>query len=185
VGLHAILSVEQEASSSPATGAKLLWSLTNESLHNNNKKSVFLKKQIARKIFAAYKQGMTNWNFINKQRVRAGRFASTDTDGFNGAFGFAFPGEARRVCVIASDGLGWQHVSVSFGPNHSTPSYAIMEKVKQIFWGDDCWVMQFHPPASEYVNNHPGCLHLWRPTDQPFPTPDSILTGIKEIGVLT
>src|SRR5512137_1515806 len=118
----------------------------------------------------------TDWTTINKYRVRHGQFASEDSDGFNGAFGFRIPGEARLVCVIASDGAGWQHVSVSFGASsRKTPSWQVMEWVKQAFWGPDEWVVQFHPPKSEYVNNHPGCLHLWRPTDQPFPTPPSIL----------
>ena len=39
---------------------------------------------------------------------------------------------------------------------------------------------QFHPPRSEYVNNHPNCLHLWKPVGAEFSMPDSILVGIKE-----
>lgn len=128
---------------------------------------------------------MTDWDKLSEARIRWGEFASGDSAGFNGAFTFTFPGEARKVFCIASDGLGWQHVSVSFAPNSlKTPSYAIMEAVKQIFWGDDVWVLQFHPPAAEYVNNHPGCLHLWRPTEQEFPVPQSILVGLKELGRL-
>ena len=43
------------------------------------------------------------------------------------------------------------------------------------FWGDDQWVVEFHPPASEYVNNMENCLHLWRPINKELPTPASIL----------
>lgn len=64
--------------------------------------------------------------------------------------------------VIASDGEGWEHVSVSL-PNR-TPTWTEMCVVKDLFWdGGDC-VMQFHPPKSEYVNFHPHTLHLWRQT---------------------
>jgi len=56
--------------------------------------------------------------------------------------------------------------------------------VRDLFFEPDDWVVQFHPPAKEYVNNHPGCLHLWRPLDKPIPTPDSIMIGFKALGVL-
>jgi hypothetical protein len=40
-------------------------------------------------------------------------------------------------------------------------------------------VIQYHPPESEYVNNHPNCLHLWRPTGCALPMPPSIMVGVK------
>lgn len=126
-----------------------------------------------------------DWDRINAARVRRGAFASSDSDGFNGAFGFRIPGEARLVCVIASDGGGWQHVSVSFGQTSpKTPSWSIMCAVKEIFWGKDEWVMQLHPPSDQNINNHPGCLHLWRPVGTEIPTPPGILVGIKELGTI-
>ena len=112
---------------------------------------------------------MSDWKFLNQHRVVDGPYATLSSDGFNGAFQFALPGEPRRVCVIASDGaverdeLAWQHVSVSFGPNHSIPPWLVMQAVKELFFEDDDWVMQFHPAKKDYVNNHLGCLHLWRP----------------------
>lgn len=127
---------------------------------------------------------MTNWMIVNKHRIRGGQFASSNEDGFNGAFEFAIPGEARRVFVIASDGFGWRHVSVSFGRNLNPPSWDVMSQIKDWFFGKDEWVVQFHPPETEYVNNHPGCLHLWQPTDGKFPTPNKLLVGIKELGTL-
>ena len=41
-------------------------------------------------------------------------------------------------------------------------SWEEMCRVKDIFWGEDECVVQFHPPKSEYVNLHPYCLHLWK-----------------------
>src|SRR5256885_13943655 len=128
---------------------------------------------------------MSDWPFLNRHRLRQGFYRSSDEDGFNGAFSFALPGEARRVFCICSNGMGWQHVSVSFGPNKSIPSYQVMCAVKDLFWEPEDWVVEFHPPRSEYVNNHPGCLHLWRSTAVPMPTPTALMVGIKDAGVLT
>lgn len=47
---------------------------------------------------------------------------------------FPLPGEARRVCCIASDQQGWQHVSVSFGEIKAVPSWSVMTQVKDLFW---------------------------------------------------
>jgi hypothetical protein len=56
--------------------------------------------------------------------------------------------------------------------------------VKALFWDPEDWVVQYHPAESEYVNNHPHTLHLWRPTAATLPTPPSILVGVKDEGVL-
>lgn len=127
---------------------------------------------------------MSDWTFLNKHRLRVGQMRSDDTYGFNGAFSFAVPGEARRVFCVASDGMGWQHVSVSFGPNRATPSWAVMCAVKELFWEPEDTVIQLHPPRSRWISNHDGCLHLWRCIDgreQPMP-PDSMvgLKGVKD-----
>lgn len=107
---------------------------------------------------------------------------SDSSYGFNGAFSFAIPGEARRVCCVASDVMGWEHVSVSFGRNHAIPSYAVMCAVKDLFWDDEQSVIQIHAPKSEHINNHPGCLHLWRCTDgREQPLPPAITVGLKEL----
>lgn len=125
---------------------------------------------------------MSKWIELNKARVRTGYFGSTEADGFNGLFEFSLPGEARRIRCIASDGEGWQHVSVSFGASSkSCPPWELMCRIKDLFWDDEDWVCQFHPAKSEYVNNHPGCLHLWRCTDQTMPTPSSLMVGIKTV----
>lgn len=123
---------------------------------------------------------MSDWSFLNRYRLRFGPLGSTEEDGFNGVFSLPMDGEARRVCVVASDGMGWRHVSVSFGnTSRKTPSWEVMSWVKSLFWNEEDWVVEFHPAKSEYVNQHEGCLHLWQPTDQKMPTPPSIMVGIK------
>lgn len=83
--------------------------------------------------------------------------------------------------IIASWGLGWEHVSVS--RRDATPSWAEMDHVKRLFWDDEEAAMQLHPPRSQWVNNHPYCLHLWRPIDTDIPLPPSVLVGIKGLRV--
>jgi len=115
----------------------------------------------------------------NKFRIRNGVAASTDSDGNNGAF-FVKLKAGQSVQVIASDGMGWEHVSVS--RRDRCPTWDEMCQVKALFWDDEDCVVQFHPPRSEYINNHPFCLHLWRPTGgQQIPTPPSIMVGLKSV----
>lgn len=121
---------------------------------------------------------MSNWNYLNQYRVKEGRFGTQPEAGFNGFFCLILNG--LKVKCIASDGEGWQHVSVSLETQTMfPPSWSIMCQVKDLFWEPNDWVVQFHPAESEYVNQHPGCLHLWRPTKQPLPIPDSLMVGIR------
>jgi hypothetical protein len=120
---------------------------------------------------------VSNWKLINEGRCRSGQFASQDSDGCNDFFRLLICSEWLNI--IASDGEGWKHVSVSrCWDGNKVPTWQMMCVVKDLFFEPEGWVVQFHPAESEYVNNHPGCLHLWKP-DAPFPTPPSILTGIK------
>ena len=109
--------------------------------------------------------------------IRTGRHASGASFGNNGAFEVKLR-HGQTVYVIASDGAGWEHVSVS--RRDRCPTWDEMCQIKTLFWGDEDCVVQYHPPRSEYVNNHPNCLHLWRPIGVALPAPDSILVGIKE-----
>ena len=97
---------------------------------------------------------------MERFRVRTGLFASSEADGRNGIFVFALPGNIETT-VIVSDQLGWEHVSVGVRRNR-TPTWAEMCLVKDLFWGPEETVVQYHPPKSEYVNDHPNVLHLWR-----------------------
>lgn len=82
--------------------------------------------------------------------------------------------------VIWSFGGGWEHVSVAPSKRHITPSWDDMCRIKDMFFCEDEWVVQFHPAKSEYVNNMPNCLHLWRPLYENLPTPPSWMTGCKD-----
>lgn len=122
-------------------------------------------------------------------RVRSGPAASSPSWGAYGQFFVQGPcGE--KLCIVASgadadDALsqGWEHVSVS--TRRRCPNWIEMCFVKELFWEPSECVIQFHPPQSEYVNNHPNCLHLWKPTKCDVPLPPSILVGVKAMGVLT
>lgn len=110
-----------------------------------------------------------------------------------------------RLCVIFSEGLGWDHVSVSLPTR--CPTWEEMCYVKNVFFDEHEAVMQLHPPRSEYVNNHPYCLHLWKPQSPEeiefirqqwgdewlygelqspgcIPLPPQCTVGIKELGTL-
>lgn len=89
--------------------------------------------------------------------------------------GHKAPGR-RQLNIIACDGLdtGWDHVSVSLdNSRNKPPTWDEMCFVKDLFWNEDEWVVQFHPAKADYVNKHPGVLHLWKSV-QPFPTPPKI-----------
>lgn len=92
-------------------------------------------------------------------------------DSGNGAFKVYIGG--RSFFCIASNGGGWEHVSVSpcNRKRATPPTWAEMCEIKHMFFEDEEAVVQFHPPRSEYVNIHPYCLHLWRPTSQDMPRP--------------
>ena len=88
----------------------------------------------------------------------------------------------QKLRVIASDGAGWEHVSVS--RRDRCPTWDEMCQVKDLFWDEDDCVVQYHPPKEAWVNNHPNCLHLWRPVGVELPRPHALLVGIKKMGVI-
>lgn len=113
----------------------------------------------------------------NKYRVRSGPLASSPDDGNNGGFFVPYAlGPRAPLKVIASDGCGWEHVSVSL-PDRC-PTWDEMCAIKALFWDAEDAVMQLHPPRSTWVNNHPYCLHLWRPVEGAIPLPPQFMVGI-------
>jgi hypothetical protein len=76
------------------------------------------------------------------------------------------------MVVICSWGGGWDHVSASYKDH--TPSWDEMCLLKDMMFRDDEWVVQYHPAKADYVNNHPYCLHLWRPQVANLPMPPRI-----------
>ena len=108
-----------------------------------------------------------------KYRIITGPMASKPSFGNNGLFIIKSLKLKQPLRVIASDGLEWNHVSVSL-PNR-VPSWDEMCFIKEMFFDDEDCVMQLHPPASEYVNNHPYTLHLWQPHSLSIPMPMMIM----------
>lgn len=74
-----------------------------------------------------------------------------------------FSGVLTVIANEANNLVRWDHVSVSRATR--TPNWPEMDYIKSLFWNDEETVVQFHPPRSQWVNNHPFCLHLWRPAD--------------------
>jgi hypothetical protein len=111
----------------------------------------------------------TPWLAIEPHRI-AGDYGAAE-----GAFRIPSgkPLSSTVFQVIASSGMGWEHVSVSL-PNRC-PFWDEMCFIKSLFWGNDETVIQYHPAASEYVNVHPFCLHLWRPIGLAIPTPPTFM----------
>lgn len=106
-----------------------------------------------------------------KYRVKAGPLGSDERYGNNGLF--MFP---NGLGAVASDGGGWEHVSVS--PNEArTPTWEEMTWAAEQFWSPDAVLYQFRPAAKDYVNHHPYCLHWWRPIGKKILLPPSWMVG--------
>lgn len=121
---------------------------------------------------------------LERGRVAKGPHASDPAWGAYGKF-FVRASKGEMLQIIASgadadDAMseGWEHVSVSTA--RRTPNWEEMCFVKGLFWSDDETVIQFHPPRSEYVNQHPHCLHLWRHKDG-HKLPPAIMVGVKDV----
>lgn len=118
-------------------------------------------------------------------RIKRGMMASDSSYGTNGAFEIPhYRISNYTIFCIISDGSGWQHVSVTIvGDKKRTatrcPTWEEMCYVKDLFWDKSETVIQYHPPESEYVNNHPYCLHLWKPDNIELPLPNKLMVGIK------
>ena len=108
-------------------------------------------------------------------RIRTGPKASDASYGNNGAFHFPGAGERAALNVIASDGAGWEHVSVS--SRGRCPTWEEMCYVKDLFWSEDEAVVQYHPPEAVYVKCHPYVLHLWKPVMGQIPMPPIWMVG--------
>lgn len=115
---------------------------------------------------------------VERGRIRdTGPWSSAHGDRC-GAFLVFCPPSRAWLKIIASQGddeIPWEHVSVSL--RDRVPTWDEMCWVKDQFFEEEETVLQFHPPRSEYVNFHPFCLHLWRPTHDVIPRPPPIAVG--------
>lgn len=97
--------------------------------------------------------------------------------GADGGVYKVFAGRRAFFC-IASNGNGWDHVSVTMKncKRNRCPTWEEMCEIKDIFFLPEETVVQYHPPKSEYVNDYETCLHLWRPNNGlVIPLPPQIL----------
>ncbi len=92
-----------------------------------------------------------------------------------GAFVVPSAIDKARLMIVASSGMGWDHVSVS--RSNRCPNWPEMDQVRHLFFEEDETVMQLHIPAADNINMHPNCLHLWRPHKQEIPRPPSEMVG--------
>lgn len=104
-------------------------------------------------------------------------------DGSAGMFEVPSPTDGKTLRVMATSGDGWDHISVS--RRNRCPNWPEMEFIASLFLNEDETAMQLHVPASDHVNNHPYCLHWWRPHNIEIPRPDAGMVGIKDLGVLS
>ncbi len=124
--------------------------------------------------------------FPEQYRVRKGSMATNPGEPFGQ---FRIPPSIKRreaILIVATDGLDpdsdlpkWEHVSVSL-PSRC-PTWLEMCLVKDLFWEPEECVMQLHPPRSQWVNNHPHCLHLWRPLEAQIPLPPAEMVGVAGV----
>lgn len=118
---------------------------------------------------------MVNLHTIDTCRLRgqaAVKLFGWEGDETCGAFILKSSIDAQPLIVIASSNLGWDHVSVS--RRNRCPNWTEMEQVKHTFFHPDETAVQYHVPLSNHINNHPHCLHLWRPQLVELPMPPNI-----------
>lgn len=123
----------------------------------------------------------TDWSHLEQFRHREGRMGS-ETGERQGVF---YIQRVRTFFIfIASIGdaeIPWEHVSLRAKDykGERCPTWEEMCWAKSLFWDDEETVVQYHPPKSDYVNNHPHVLHLWKPAAIELPRPPSIAVGVK------
>ena len=120
---------------------------------------------------------------IEKYRVRPdslmGRATGLGSDPSLGNSGFFIIDlEGHTLRVQASDGKGWDHVSVSL--EDRCPTWDEMCYVKDLFWKGNETVVQFHPPRNEYMDDHAFCLHLWLHQGPEIRRPPTIRVGVRK-----
>lgn len=116
------------------------------------------------------------------EQVEAGRAVNviglpkTNPGDDYGCFRFRAPSGIWLNCVVSSGdpevGIKWEHVSVSTPTR--CPTWDEMDWIKRLFWNDEEIVQQFHVNDSRKTNQHPYCLHLWKPIGKDVELPPRI-----------
>ena len=106
---------------------------------------------------------------LNKYRLGKVQLLSISFYGederYNGVFRIRLKSSYRWFNVIATNGGGWDHVSVTPYHHTRTPTWDEMCEIKNLFFEPEEECVEFHPKKSEYINLSKHCLHLWRPND--------------------
>lgn len=114
---------------------------------------------------------------LEKGRILEGDYASP-REALYGLFQVRCPLSSTWLTIMSSDGTEecpWEHVSVS--NINRCPTWEEMCWVKDLFWEPEETVIQYHPPESTYINQHPHCLHLWKPIGVELPLPPMWAVG--------
>ena len=118
---------------------------------------------------------MRNLNLLDQYR-KDHQLLGMGDDG-NGYF--EIPGIGSILRVVASNGMGWDHVSIS--TIRRCPNWPEMKKIKELFFLDEEPAYQIFPAKKDYINCHPYCLHWWRPQNGQVLEPQTDMVGPKEI----
>lgn len=129
---------------------------------------------------------MRDLTHLNSRRLRLPIYEN-DGDHGNGAFGIVWPfdppddlGHEGYLLCIASNGGGWDHVSVSWKTpgGDRTPRWVHMSLVHRLFFKEGEAALQLHVPPQDHINYHEHTLHLWRPRrGKPIPRPPGWMVG--------
>lgn len=106
--------------------------------------------------------------FATRKNIEVLDFDDVDNDCYGGAITVNLNASIKMRIIFSCD-EGWDHISVSL--NSRTPKYQEMKAVKKLFFKDDEWAIEYHPPEKDYVNIHSNVLHIWRPHKEAIPVP--------------
>lgn len=124
------------------------------------------------KVPEQYRQG------VKSPYISSSLYATTAADKNNGVFVVPYLNNKVQLFCIASDGMGWDHVSITVLNSKRCPSWEEMCYIKNMFWSEEDCVVQYHTSKENYVNVHPYCLHLWKPQGiEKFPQPLTFMVG--------
>lgn len=124
---------------------------------------------------------MRNLNELNRcrdtSRAVIAHFGSVG-DETCGCFWINSPVDSAPMRVVASNGEGWDHISIS--RKNRCPNWPEMEHAKRLFFQDDETAMQLHVPVSDHRSFHDFCLHIWRPHSFDIPRPPAIMVAPEQ-----
>ena len=112
--------------------------------------------------------------YRRRDREVVAHFGSIGDSG-NGVFEVPSRIDRAGMRVLASNGEGWDHVSVS--RRTRCPNWEEMEQIARLFFRPDETAMQLHVPASDHISVHHYCLHWWRPQAEAIPRPPGTMVA--------